>query len=62
VLELFSNDKSIEFAILAHQYIIDIKVSARGEDELLLDDTINNIKNEFINILGENIFGYMMRL
>lgn len=58
VLELFSNDKNIEFAILAHQYIIDIKVSARGEDELLLDDTINNIKNEFINILGENIFGY----
>ncbi|MFA7073798.1 MAG: competence/damage-inducible protein A [Endomicrobiaceae bacterium] len=57
-IDLFSGNKNIEFAILAHQYIVDIKISVRGEDELLLDDTINNIKNEFINILGDNIFGY----
>lgn len=57
-IDLFSDNKNIEFAILAHQYIVDVKVSVKGEDELLLDDTINNIKNEFINILGDNIFGY----
>lgn len=48
----------IEFAILAHNYLIDVKVSVSGENELIIDDTINNINQEFINVLGENIYGY----
>ncbi|GAB1401757.1 competence/damage-inducible protein A [Elusimicrobiota bacterium] len=58
VLEMYGENKDVEFAILAHQFIITIKAFVKGEDEMLIDETITNIKGEFINILGENIFGY----
>ncbi len=48
---------SIEFAILAHQAGIDLKIKAQGTDEMLLDQTVSNIKKEFYGALGENIYG-----
>ncbi len=58
VLDMYRDNKDVEFAILAHQFIITVKAFVKGEDEMLIDETITNIKGEFINILGENIFGY----
>ncbi|MDD3053384.1 MAG: competence/damage-inducible protein A [Endomicrobiaceae bacterium] len=57
-IDLFADNNDVEFSILAHQSLIDVKIAVKGEDELLVDETINNIKNEFVNILGDNIFGY----
>ncbi|MCR4662262.1 MAG: competence/damage-inducible protein A [Endomicrobiaceae bacterium] len=57
-INYLSNNDDIEFAILAHNYLIDVKVSVSGENELTIDDTLKNINNEFINVLGDNIYGY----
>ena len=50
-------DSGIIFSILAHQMIIDIGVSVSGKDEMLVDETISNLKNEFYHILGDSIYG-----
>ncbi|MBO7611957.1 MAG: competence/damage-inducible protein A [Elusimicrobia bacterium] len=57
-IDYLSNNEDIEFAILAHNFLIDVKVSVSGENELIIDDTLKNINNEFINVLGDNIYGY----
>lgn len=57
-INYLSNNEDIEFAILAHNFLIDVKVSVSGENELIIDDTLKNINNEFINVLGDNIYGY----
>lgn len=57
-IDYLSNNDDIEFAILAHNYLIDVKVSVSGENELIIDDMLKNINNEFINVLGDNIYGY----
>ncbi|MBR3655481.1 MAG: competence/damage-inducible protein A [Elusimicrobia bacterium] len=57
-IDYLSNDDDIEFAILAHNYLIDVKVSVSGENELIIDDTLKNINNEFVDVLGDNIYGY----
>ena len=57
-INYLANNSDIEFAILAHKFLIDVKVSVSGENELTVDDTINNIKQEFVNVLGDNIYGY----
>ena len=57
-IDYLANNDDIEFAILAHKYLIDVKVSVSGENELTIDDTIKNINQEFINVLGDNIYGY----
>ena len=57
-IDYLSNDDNIEFAILAHNYLIDVKVSVSGENELIIDDILKNINQEFINVLGDNIYGY----
>lgn len=57
-IDYLSNDDNIEFAILAHNYLIDVKVSVSGENEIIIDDTLKNINQEFINVLGDNIYGY----
>ena len=57
-VDYLSNSDNIEFAILAHNYLIDVKVSVSGENELVIDDTLKNINQEFINVLGINIYGY----
>ena len=57
-INYLADNSDIEFAILAHKFLIDVKVSVSGENELIIDDTINNIKQEFITVLGNNIYGY----
>ena len=57
-IDYLANSDNIEFAILAHNYLIDVKVSVSGENELVIDDTLKNINQEFINVLGINIYGY----
>ena len=57
-IDYLSNNDDIEFAILAHNYLIDVKVSVSGENELIIDDTLKNINNEFVDVLGDNIYGY----
>lgn len=57
-INYLSGDDNIEFAILAHNYLIDVKVSVTGENELIIDNTLKNINQEFINVLGDNIYGY----
>jgi nicotinamide-nucleotide amidase len=49
--------EAVEFGILAHQMLIDIKISVSGKDELLIDETLNTLKKEFYDVLGENILG-----
>jgi nicotinamide-nucleotide amidase len=58
ILEMYRTNRDVEFAILAHQYITTVKAFVKGEDEMLIDETITNIKCEFVNVFGENIFGY----
>jgi len=48
---------SVSFTILAHQMLVDIKASVSGKDEMLVDEMLHNIKNEFYEVLGDNIFG-----
>ena len=48
---------SVSFTILAHQTIIDLKTSVSGKDEMLVDEIFQNIKNEFYDALGSNIYG-----
>ncbi|MCB4792848.1 MAG: competence/damage-inducible protein A [Elusimicrobia bacterium] len=50
-------DSGVEFSILAHQMIIDIGVVVSGKNEMLVEETLTNLKNEFYDILGINIFG-----
>ena len=57
-IDYLSNNDDIEFAILAHNYLIDVKVSVSGENELIIDDILKNINNEFVNVFGDNIYGY----
>jgi len=57
-ISYLANNDDIEFAILAHKFLIDVKVSVSGENELIIDDMLKNINQEFINILGDNIYGY----
>ncbi|HBU69676.1 MAG TPA: competence/damage-inducible protein A [Elusimicrobia bacterium] len=47
----------VDFTILAHQMIVDIKVSVSGKDEMLVDEMLHNIKKELIDLLGGNIYG-----
>ena len=47
----------VSFTILARQMIVDLVVSVRGKDEMLVDEMLHNIKNEFYEALGENIYG-----
>jgi len=49
--------ENVSFSILAHQSIIDIKIIVSGENELIIDELINNIRNELYSILGNNIYG-----
>jgi nicotinamide-nucleotide amidase len=47
----------VTFAILAHKGIIDVKTTVSGQNELLIDEMLHNIKKEFCDILKENIYG-----
>ncbi len=48
----------VQFVILAHQsMIVDIRVSVWGEDEMLVDETLHNIRLELHDALGKSIYG-----
>jgi nicotinamide-nucleotide amidase len=47
----------VDFTILAHQMLVDIKASVSGKDEMLIDETITNLRHEFREVLGDNIYG-----
>lgn len=51
------NSGGVNFTILAHDMIVDIKVSAAGTDEISINKTLDAIKQEFYSLLNENIFG-----
>jgi nicotinamide-nucleotide amidase len=53
----FGDSKSVEFSILANKSIVDIKFSVSGIDEIIVDNTMRDIKLEFKNILKNDIFG-----
>ncbi|MDR2860457.1 MAG: competence/damage-inducible protein A [Elusimicrobiota bacterium] len=53
----FGND-NVEFGILAHNAMIDVKYSVSGLNEMLIDQTMKNIKSEIEKLLKDNIFGY----
>jgi len=48
---------SVSFTILAHQMVVDIKAGVRGKDEMLVDEMLHNIRDEFYEALGDNIYG-----
>ena len=56
-LERKLEESGIEFSILAHLTGVDIKIKVYGTDEMLVDQTISNIKKEFYGILKENVYG-----
>jgi nicotinamide-nucleotide amidase len=47
----------VSFGIVAHDMIIDMKATVSGTDEMEIDETVKNIKKEFRDILGDNVFG-----
>ncbi|MBN1383776.1 MAG: competence/damage-inducible protein A [Elusimicrobia bacterium] len=47
----------ISFTILSSPEGVDIKIMASGRDEMLIDKTIKNLKEEFYGILGQGIYG-----
>lgn len=48
---------SVDWTILAHQLIVDIKAFVCGKDELLIDETLNNLKKELYDVLGNDVYG-----
>lgn len=48
---------NVDFAILAHRMIIDIKINVSGKNEMTVDETLSGIKREFYEVLGESIYG-----
>ncbi|AKL98297.1 competence/damage-inducible protein A [Endomicrobium proavitum] len=52
----FGEEKFVEFGILAHKSIVDVKFSVSGTDEMLVDETVSNIKSGFEEVLKDNIF------
>ncbi|MDR3111748.1 MAG: competence/damage-inducible protein A [Elusimicrobiota bacterium] len=54
----FGDNNSIEFGIIASNSVIEVKFSVSGDDELLTDKKLLELKFSFENILKENIFGY----
>lgn len=48
----------VSFIILVHHHIVDIKITATGTDELLIDETLHNLKKEFEDVLSDYIYGY----
>jgi nicotinamide-nucleotide amidase len=48
---------AVDFTILAQATVIDIKTSVKGGDEMLVDETLNNLRHEFYEVLGDHIYG-----
>lgn len=54
----FGGGASVEFGILANDSIVTVKYSVSGSDEMLVDETMGNLKFELEKVLGDSIFGY----
>jgi nicotinamide-nucleotide amidase len=48
----------INLSILPHGTIVDIKISASGTDELLIDEAVHNVKKKFTDVIGKYVFGF----
>ena len=59
-INYLSNNDDIEFAILAHKFLIDVKVSVSGENELIIDDTLRNIETKRTVSVAESCTGGMV--
>ncbi|MDR2709061.1 MAG: competence/damage-inducible protein A [Elusimicrobiota bacterium] len=51
-------DENVEFGILAHNRIIDVKYKVSARNEELANEIVNVIKTKIQNILGGKIFAY----
>lgn len=48
----------VDFTILAHQsMVVDVKASVSGKDEMLVDETLNALRHQLSEILGDNMYG-----
>jgi nicotinamide-nucleotide amidase len=54
---LHDEDINVEFGILAHQAIIDVKVYVSGRDQMLVEETLLNIKRRLYEVLEDDIYG-----
>jgi len=54
----FGISETVDFGILASESVITVKFSVAGDDEMLVDDAMSNIKSELESVLKDNIFGY----
>jgi nicotinamide-nucleotide amidase len=54
----FGGGKHVEFGIFAGDSVIDIKFSVSGTDELIIDESLNNLRTEILNILKDGVFGF----
>ncbi len=56
IKDIFENSNNPSIGVLAHQTEIDIRITAKAEDEKKADEMIEKMKKEIYNRLGENIF------
>ncbi|MDR3330706.1 MAG: competence/damage-inducible protein A [Endomicrobium sp.] len=54
----FSDFTTVNFGIFAKNYIVDIKFSVSGTDELVVNKTVGKLKFEICNVFKYNIFGF----
>jgi len=54
----FGSTQTVEFGILASSALIDVKFSVSGSNEMLVDETVGNLKLAMAEVLKDNIFGY----
>lgn len=47
----------LNFSLRAHGAIVDLEISAQGEDEILIDEVLFKIKSEIYQRLGDSIYG-----
>lgn len=47
----------LSFALLASSSLINVKITGKGDDELLIDSMVHKARQEVYDCLGDNIFG-----
>ncbi len=47
----------LNFSLQSHTSLVDIEVSAQGEDEILIDEILLKVKSEIYQCLKDNIYG-----
>jgi len=54
---LHNEDINVEFGILAHQAIVDVKVYVSGKDQMLVEEALLNVKRRLYEVLKDDIYG-----